>query len=160
MRKAPQLIVGVIQSKCVGGGVGIAAACDYAIASDNASIKLSELKIGIGPFVIGPAVERKIGTASFSQLSIDAGNWYSADWAFQRGLFAEIHPNAAALNEAADKKLHELCDSSLDAMKEIKKMIWLGTDHWSTLLYDRAAISGKLVLTDYTRAMIQSLLNK
>jgi len=160
MRKAPQLIIGVIHSKCVGGGVGIAAACDYAIASDKASIKLSELKIGIGPFVIGPAVERKIGTASFSQLSIDAGNWYSADWAFQRGLFAEIHPNAAALNEAADKKLHELCDSSLDAMKEIKKMIWLGTDHWSTLLYDRAAISGKLVLTDYTRAMIQSLLNK
>ena len=160
MRKASQLIVGVIHSKCVGGGVGIAAACDYAIASDKASVKLSELKIGIGPFVIGPAVERKIGTAAFGQLSIDAGNWYSAEWAFEKGLFAELLTDEASLHKAVENKLNELSASSMEAMKEIKKILWAGTDHWSTLLYERAAISGRLVLTDYTHAMIQSLINK
>jgi methylglutaconyl-CoA hydratase len=157
MRTAPQLIVGAIQSKCVGGGVGIAAACDYAIASEKASVKLSELKVGIGPFVIGPAVERKIGTAAFSQLAIDAGNWYTASWAHQQGLFAEMHTTEELLNEAVNKKVNELACSSLEAMKEIKKMLWSGTDHWSTLLYDRAAISGRLVLSAEARSVIASL---
>ena len=158
MRTAPQLIVGAIQSKCVGGGVGIAAACDYAIASEKASIKLSELKVGIGPFVIGPAVERKIGTAAFSQLAIDAGNWYTASWAHLHGLFAEMHSTDELLNEAVNKKVKELAASSLEAMKEIKKMLWSGTDHWSTLLYERASISGRLVLTEEARRFIKLLI--
>ena len=157
MRNAPQLIVGAIQSKCVGGGVGIAAACDYAIASHKASIKLSELKVGIGPFVIGPAVERKIGTAAFSQLTLDAGNWYSAEWALQKGLFAEVHATDESLKEAIHKKVNELAGSSLKAMKDIKQMLWTGTDHWSTLLYERAAISGRLVLTEEARSIIATL---
>jgi methylglutaconyl-CoA hydratase len=160
MRNAPQLILGVIQSKCVGGGVGIAAACDYAIASEKASVKLSELKVGIGPFVIGPVVERKIGTAAFSQMALDPGSWFTAAWALQKGLFAEVHSTDELLHEAVNKKIQELATSSLEAMKEIKKMLWTGTDSWSTLLYERAAISGRLVLTDYTRTMIQSLLTK
>jgi methylglutaconyl-CoA hydratase len=160
MRNAPQLILGVIQSKCVGGGVGIAAACDYAIASEKASVKLSELKVGIGPFVIGPAVERKVGTAAFSQMTLDPGNWFSAEWALQKGLFAEVHTTDELLQEAVNKKTNELAASSLEAMKEIKKMLWMGTAPWSTLLYERAAISGRLVLTDYTRTTIQSLLTK
>jgi methylglutaconyl-CoA hydratase len=158
MRSAPQLIVGAIQSKCVGGGVGIAAACDYAIASEKASVKLSELKVGIGPFVIGPVVERKIGTAAFSQLALDAGNWYTASWAHHHGLFAETHATEELLNEAVNKKVNELAASSLAAMKEIKKMLWSGTDHWSTLLYERAAISGRLVLTEEARSVIKSLI--
>ena len=160
MRNAPQLIIGAIQSKCVGGGVGIAAACDYAIASEKASVKLSELKVGIGPFVIGPAVERKIGTAAFSQMALDPGSWFTASWALQKGLFTEVHPTDELLHEAVNKKASELAASSLEAMKEIKKILWTGTEHWSTLLYERAAISGRLVLTDYTRIMIQSLLTK
>ena len=158
MRKAPQLIVGQIHSKCVGGGVGIAAACDYAIASENASIKLSELKVGIGPFVIGPAVERKIGAAAFSQMAIDAGNWYSAAWALEKGLYAEVHATNESLQEAVSKKTIELAASSLEAMKEIKKMLWTGTDHWSTLLYERAGISGRLVLTQASRIIIEGLI--
>ncbi|MBU6158892.1 MAG: enoyl-CoA hydratase/isomerase family protein [Bacteroidetes bacterium] len=158
MRTAPQLIVGSIQSKCVGGGVGIAAACDYAIATDKAAVKLSELKVGIGPFVIGPAVERKIGTAAFSQLALDAGNWYSADWALQKGLFAEVHSTSESFKEAVYKKVNELTGTSLKAMKGIKQMLWTGTDHWSTLLYERAAISGQLVLTEEARRMIASLI--
>jgi methylglutaconyl-CoA hydratase len=145
MRTAPQLIVGAIQSKCVGGGVGIAAACDYAIATEKAAVKLSELKVGIGPFVIGPAVERKIGLAAFSQLTLNAGNWYSAEWALQKGLFAEVHATDELFNEAVDKKANELATYSLEAMKEIKQMLWSNTQHWSTLLYERAAISGRLV---------------
>jgi methylglutaconyl-CoA hydratase len=160
MRTAPQLIVGAIQSKCVGGGVGIAAACDYTIASEKASIKLSELKVGIGPFVIGPAVERKIGTAAFSQLAIDAGNWYTASWAYHHGLFAEMHSTEELLNEAVNKKVNELACSSLEAMKEIKKMLWQGTDSWDALLTERAAISGRLVLSDYAKNIIGSLVNK
>jgi len=160
MRKAPQFILGQIQSKCVGGGVGIAAACDYAIASEKASVKLSELKVGIGPFVIGPAVERKIGAAAFSQMAIDAGNWYSATWALQKGLFTEVHATDELLHEAINKKVNELAASSLEAMKEIKKMLWAGTDHWSTLLYDRAAISGRLVLTEAARGSIGALITK
>ena len=160
MRSAPQLIVGAIQSKCVGGGVGIAAACDYAIASEKASIKLSELKVGIGPFVIGPVVERKIGTAAFSQLAIDAGNWYTASWAHHHGLFAEMHTTDELLNEAVNKKLEELASSSLEAMSEIKNMLWQGTDNWDALLTERAAISGRLVLSDYAKKTIASLVKK
>jgi len=157
MRSAPQLIVGAIQSKCVGGGVGIAAACDYAIASEKASVKLSELKVGIGPFVIGPVVERKIGTAAFSQMAIDAGNWQTASWAHQKGLFAEMYSTDELMNDAVNKKVNELASSSIEAMKEIKKMLWVNTDHWSTLLYERAAISGRLVLTKEARSIITSL---
>lgn len=160
IRKAPQFIVGRIHSKCVGGGVGIAAACDYAIASEKASVKLSELKVGIGPFVIGPAVERKIGTAAFSQLAIDAGNWYTSSWAHHHGLFAEMHTTDELLNDAVNKKLEEFASSSLQAMTEIKKMLWQGTDNWDTLLTERAAISGKLVLTDFSFATIASLVKK
>ena len=160
MRKAPQFILGQIQSKCVGGGVGIAAACDYAIASEKASVKLSELKVGIGPFVIGPAVERKIGAAAFSQMAIDAGNWYSATWALQKGLFTEVHATDELLHEAINKKVNELAASSLEAMKEIKKMLWAGTDHWSDLLFERAAVSGRLVLSDVARVSIGALVTK
>ena len=160
MRNAPQLIIGVIQSKCVGGGVGIAAACDYAIASEKASVKLSELKVGIGPFVIGPAVERKIGTAAFSQMALDPGSWFTASWALQKGLFTEVHPTDELLRESVNKKTNELAASSLDAMKEIKKMLWAGTDHWSDLLFERAAVSGRLVLSDAARASIGALITK
>jgi methylglutaconyl-CoA hydratase len=157
MRAAPQLIVGRIHSKCVGGGVGIAAACDYVIASEKASIKLSELKIGIGPFVIGPAVERKMGIAAFNQLALDPGNWYSAVWALQKGLFAEVHATDESLQEAVNKKTNELATSSSEAMTEIKKMLWAGTDHWSELLYERAAVSGRLILTDAAKTSVQNL---
>ena len=90
MRTCPKFIIGRIQGKCVGGGVGLAASVDYAIATEKAEIKLSELAVGIGPFVVGPAVERKMGLAAFSQLSIDSSSWRSAEWAAVKGLFAEV----------------------------------------------------------------------
>jgi len=154
MRKCPKLIIGRIQGKCVGGGVGLASAVDYAIATDKADVKLSELAVGIGPFVVGPAVERKIGTAAFSALSIDAGMWRSSDWARRKGLFAEMHETVEGMDESISRLANTLAHSNPEAMAELKKIFWKGTEHWDELLKERAAISGRLVLSDFTRNAI------
>lgn len=154
MRKCPKFIIGRIQGKCVGGGVGIAAAVDYAIATDKAEVKLSELAVGIGPFVVGPAVERKIGKAAFSALSIDATSWRSSDWAKRKGLFAEVHDSIENMDEAVYKLANTLTHSNPAAMAEMKKIFWQGTEHWDELLKERAAISGRLVLSEFTRNAI------
>lgn len=156
MRKCHKLIIVRVQGKAVGGGVGIIAAADYAIAAEGCSVKLSELAVGIGPFVVGPAVERKIGNAAFSQLAIDATEWRSAGWARLRNLYAELHDNVHAVDEAVHKLAHKLATSSPEAMLQLKKIFWQGTDNWDTLLTERAAISGRLVLSDFTRNAIQS----
>jgi len=154
MRKCPKLIIGRIQGKCVGGGVGLASAVDYAIATDKADIKLSELAVGIGPFVVGPAVERKIGTAAFSALSIDATMWRNSDWARRKGLFAEMHETVEGMDESIGRLANTLSHSNPEAMAELKKIFWKGTDHWDELLKERAAISGRLVLSDFTKSAI------
>ena len=154
MRKCPKFIIGRIQGRCVGGGVGLASAVDYAIASSNAEVKLSELAVGIGPFVVGPAVERKIGTAAFSALAIDAASWRSTDWAKRKGLFAEVHESIENLDEAVYRLANTLAHSNPKAMAEMKKIFWRGTEHWDELLKERAAISGKLVLSEFTRNAI------
>jgi methylglutaconyl-CoA hydratase len=160
MRKCPQFIIARIQGKCVGGGVGIAAAADYAIAVEGAEIKLSELAVGIGPFVVGPAVERKIGAAAFSQLAIDATLWRSADWAKRKGLFAELHATVEDMDESISRLTHNLSHSSPEAMHEMKKIFWKGTEHWDQLLYERAAISGRLVLGTFTKNAIEKFKKK
>jgi methylglutaconyl-CoA hydratase len=154
MRKCPKLIIVRIQGRCVGGGVGLAAAADYAIAIEKADVKLSELAIGIGPFVVGPAVERKIGVAAFSALSIDATMWRNSEWAKKKGLFAEVHVNIENMDEAVDRLANNLSHSSPEAMAELKKITWKGTEHWDTLLFERAAISGRLILSPFSRNAI------
>jgi len=160
MRKCPKFIIGRIHGKCVGGGVGIAAAVDYAIACNKADVKLSELAVGIGPFVVGPAVERKTGTAAFSSLAIDAGSWRSGDWARRKGLFAELHETVENMDEAVYKLANTLAHSNPAAMAEMKKIFWKGTEHWDELLKERAAISGKLVLSTFTRNAINKFKTK
>ena len=155
LRKCPQLTIGRIHGKCVGGGVGLAAAVDYAIATENAEIKLSELAIGIGPFVVGPVVEKKIGVSAFMQLAIDAGMWRNADWAKRKGLFAEVHSTAENMDEAIDRLALSLSHFSPEAMTEIKKIFWKGTENWDQLLIERAAISGRLVLSEFTKTAIE-----
>ncbi|MBS1645248.1 MAG: enoyl-CoA hydratase/isomerase family protein [Bacteroidetes bacterium] len=154
MRKCHKLIIGRVQGKAVGGGVGLAAACDYVIAHKDASVKLSELAIGIGPFVVGPAVERKMGRSAFSQLAIDATEWRSAEWAKRHDLFNEVHESHAGVDEAVAALADRLAHSSPEAMWELKKIFWQGAEHWDTLLADRAVISGRLVLSDFTRNAI------
>jgi len=155
MRTCPKLIIGRIHGKCVGGGVGLAAAMDYAIATKDAAIKLSELAIGIGPFVVGPAVERKISSSAFSQLAIDASMWRSAEWGRSKGLYAEMHATTEEMDESVNRLAFTLAHSSPEAMAELKKICWKGTEHWDKLLLERAAISGKLVLSDFTRKAIE-----
>jgi methylglutaconyl-CoA hydratase len=154
IRKSPKIVIGRIQGKCVGGGVGLAAAVDYAIAVESAEVKLSELAIGLGPFVIGPAVERKIGMSAFSQLAIDAGKWRNSDWARRKGLFAEVHPTMEGLDEAVSRLATQLSHYSAEAMTELKKIFWKGTDHWDDLLCERAEISGRLATGHATKAAI------
>ena len=155
MRNVPKLIIARVQGRCVGGGVGLAAAADYAIAAEGADVRLSELAIGIGPFVIGPAVERKIGVSSFSQLAIDATMWRNSDWAKKKGLFAEVHPTVEGMDESISRLANQLAHSSPEAMAEMKKMFWKGTDNWDELLMQRAEISGRLVLGEATRQAIE-----
>ena len=154
MRKCHKLIIGRVHGKAVGGGVGLIAATDYTIASHDASVKLSELAVGIGPFVVGPAVERKIGVSGFSQLAMDATEWRSAEWAKRHGLYSEIHKTTFEVDDAVVKLSEHLAHSSPEAMAQLKKIFWHGTEHWDTLLSDRAAISGELVLSDFTRNAI------
>ncbi|MFL5773975.1 MAG: enoyl-CoA hydratase/isomerase family protein [Flavisolibacter sp.] len=160
MRKCPKLIIGRIHGKCVGGGVGLASAVDYAIAVEGAEIRLSELAIGIGPFVVGPAVQRKIGLSSFSQLAIDATMWRNADWARRKGLYAELHSNVENMDESIRRLSSQLSHSSPEAMAEMKKLLWHGTDEWDQLLPHRAEISGRLVLSNFSKEAISKFKSK
>ena len=154
MRKCHKLIIGRVQGKAVGGGVGVIAATDYAIAVEDAAVKLSELAVGIGPFVVGPAVERKIGVSCYSQLAIDATEWRSAEWAKRHGLYSELHKTIHELDDSVARLAERLAHSSPEAMAQLKKIFWHGTEHWDMLLSERAAISGHLVLSDFTRNAI------
>lgn len=159
MRKCPRLIIARIHGKCVGGGVGIAASADYAIAAEGADIRLSELSVGIGPFVVGPAVERKMGTAAFTHLAIDAGMWRNADWARRKGLYAELHPSTSDMDESILRLSNTLAHANPAAMSEMKRIFWKGTENWDHLLIERAGISGRLVLSEFTRAAIEAFKN-
>lgn len=154
MRKCNKLIIGRIHGKCVGGGVGLAAGVDYAIAANTADIKLSELSVGIGPFVVGPAVERKIGLSAFSQLAIDAQLWRNADWAKRKGLFAEVHETIEDMDESISRLSIALSHSSPQAIAELKLMFWKGTENWDKLLKERAEISGRLATSEFTKNAI------
>jgi methylglutaconyl-CoA hydratase len=159
-RKSQKLIIGRVQGKAVGGGVGIAAAVDYCFATKYAEVKLSELAVGIGPFVVGPVIERKIGLSAMSQLAINATEWRSADWAYKKGLYSDLYETEAEMDKEIDKLANLLANSNPEAMRKLKSIFWEGTDHWDTLLSDRAEISGTLVLSDFTINAINSFKKK
>lgn len=149
-RKCPKFIIGRVQGKAVGGGVGVASAVDYCFATRFADVKLSELAIGIGPFVVGPAVERKLGTSGMTQLAINATEWRSAQWAKENGLYAEIFDDAEEMDERIDELAKRLATSNPEAMRLLKQTFWAGTENWDQLLAERAAMSGELVLSEFT----------
>ena len=157
MRKCSKIILGKIQGKAVGGGVGLAAACDFAYAYQDASIKLSEIAIGIGPFVIEPAVSRKIGKNAMSVLALQPNHWQTADWAVEKGLYVDVFDSYNDLNEATLAMAKKLASYHPDALAEMKKVFWEGTENWDTLLYERAGISGTLVLSDFTKKALNDL---
>lgn len=159
IRKCPKLVIGRVQGKAVGGGLGLAAACDYCVATKYASVKLSELAVGIGPFVIGPAVERKVGLSAFSQMAIHATKWYTAEWAQQKGLYTEVYDSVEELDIELEKFLNTTAGMNPEAMKLLKKVFWKGTEDWDNLLADRAVTSGKLVLSDFSKKAIGKFLS-
>jgi len=155
MRTCSKLIIGRVQGKAVGGGVGLAAACDYCFATEQASIKLSELTIGIGPFVIAPVVERKIGIAALSELTLDATSWKNAYWAKEKGLFAKVFESINELDAEVQNLSLKLTSYNPKALYEMKKVLWKGTENWGHLLEERAETSGALVLSEFTKAALQ-----
>jgi methylglutaconyl-CoA hydratase len=159
-RKCPKFIIGRVQGKAVGGGVGVASAVDYCVATKFASVKLSELAVGIGPFVVGPAVERKIGISAMSQLAIDATEWQTADWAKQKGLYTEVYDSVEEMDEGIEVLVTKLSKSNPEAMRLLKQVFWKGTENWDELLKERAAMSGELVLSDFTKNAINKFKNK
>lgn len=154
MRQCGKIVIGRVHGKAVGGGVGLAAATDICFASKWASIRLSELAVGFGPFVIGPAVERKVGAATFAQLSLTPAEWRTADWAKSQGLFQESFETVEQLDAYLTQFCQTLCTYSPDALAELKSVFWQGTEHWDTLLAERAAISGRLALSEYSKNAI------
>jgi methylglutaconyl-CoA hydratase len=155
MRKCSKLIIGRIHGKAVGGGVGLAAACDYTFATQKSDIKLSEIAIGIGPFVIEPAVSRKIGKTALAEMTLTPTLWKSANWAKQKGLFTEIFDTIEELDNRLENYTSELAQYNKEALADMKKVLWEGTDNWDSLLYERAAISGRLVLSDFTKKALE-----
>lgn len=156
-RTCPKIIIGRVQGKAVGGGVGVACATDYCFATKFAGVKLSELAIGIGPFVIGPAVERKIGLSAFSQMALDAHTWYAANWAKDKGMFATIFDSTQEMDEAITKFAGTLANSNPEALTLLKTVFWKGTEDWAKIMEERAAMSGKLVLSEFTRNAINAI---
>ena len=159
-RKCPKFIIGRVQGKAVGGGVGMASATDYCFATKFASAKLSELAIGIGPFVVGPAVERKIGTSAFSAMTINASKWFDASWAREKGLYTEVFDSVDEMDLEVVKLASTLSKSNPEAMKGLKKVMWQGSEHWDELLMERAVSSGTLVLSDFTKNAIEKFKTK
>lgn len=155
MRKCPKFIIGRVQGKTVGGGVGLASATDYCMATKYAAIKLSELNVGIGPFVVGPAVERKIGLSAMTQIAIDANSFYDAEWARDKGLFTKVFEDIETLDTEVKAFAEHLCTYNPEAMKDMKQAFWKGTEDWDRLLADRAVISGRLVLSDFTKETLK-----
>lgn len=160
MRTSNKLIIGRIQGKTVGGGVGLAAACDYCFATINASIKLSELAIGIGPFVIEPVVTRKIGFPAMSEMTLEAETWKSAQWAKEKQLFTQVFDSINEMDQHLETFVQRLSSYNPEALHEMKKVLWKDTDHWDALLKERAGISGKLVLSDFTRQALNQFKSK
>lgn len=157
IRKCPKMVIGVVQGKAVGGGVGLAATVDICFAAPTASVKLSELNIGIGPFVIEPAVTRKIGVSAFAEMTLQPEVFFDADWAKSKGLFQVIASDFADLQKLVYQKAMQFAQMNPEALKELKRVLWQGTDHWEQLLLQRAALSGKLVLSEYTKNALVSL---
>lgn len=160
MRRCPKFIIGRVHGKAIGGGVGLASATDYCFATEAALVKLSELAVGIGPFVVGPAVERKVGKAAFTQLAVNAVEWQTAQWAKEKGLFQEVFPSIAEMDAHIDQLCKRLAASNPEAMRRLKSVFWEDAAHWDQLLDERAAVSGHLVLSDYAKNAIQAFKQK
>ncbi len=155
MIRCPQFVLGRVHGKAAGGGIGMIAACDYAFAMETASVRLSELALGIGPFIVGPVIEHRVGPGPFAAMAIDT-EWRDAAWCERHGLFSRVFDTPHAMDAVLTSTATRLANSNPDAMARLKRVFWNGTEHWETLLFERASMSGELVLSDYTKRAIQA----
>ncbi|MGQ0539638.1 MAG: enoyl-CoA hydratase/isomerase family protein [Gemmatimonadaceae bacterium] len=155
MKRCPQFVLGRVHGKAAGGGIGIIAACDYVFAIDSAAVRLSELALGIGPFIVGPAIERRVGAGPFAAMAIDT-EWRDAAWCERHGLFSRVFDTTHAMDALLNATATRLANSNPEAMQRMKRMFWAGTEQWESLLFERASLSGELVLSDYTRRAIEA----
>ncbi len=155
MIRCPQFVLGRVHGKAAGGGIGIIAACDYAFAMETAAVRLSELAVGIGPFIVGPVIERRVGPGAFAAMAIDT-EWRDAAWCERHSLFARVFDTSHAMDAVLNSTATRLANSNPEAMSRMKKTFWSGTDHWESLLFERAAMSGELVLSEYTKRAIEA----
>ena len=155
-----KIVISQVQGKAIGGGMGLAAACDYCFATEFASVRLSELGVNMGPIVIAPAVQRKIGLAAFTELTFNPDQYRDAQWAKTTGLFQEVYSDLPAMELAVKTFTERLITYNIEALSALKLILWEGTDHWGDLLYERADLSGKLVLSEETKAGLQAFKNK
>ena len=155
MRLCPKLIIVRVQGKSVGGGVGLLAAGDYCMATKDAAIKLSDFNIGIGPFVIEPAIERKIGRSNMAQLTIDATSFYSPAWALDKSLYNAVYDDIKSLDIAVQDFAVKISNFNPIAVTKMKEIFWKGTEDWGLLLSERAYLSGKFVLSPYTKKALK-----
>ncbi len=153
MIRAPKFVISRVHGKAAGGAVGLIAASDFSMAVTKASAKLSELAVGIGPFVVGPVIEKKIGLAAFGAMSVDA-DWRDAAWGERHGLYAKLFDDVSDMDHAVDTLAATLASSNPEAMLMLKRVFWTGTEQWDALLAERAAMSGTLVLSEFTRSAI------
>lgn len=160
IRKMSKFVLAKVHGKVVGGGVGLVAVCDYAFATNAALIKLSELSIGLGPYVIEPAVSRKIGTTAFTQLSLDSAEWKSAQWGLENGLYAKCVTDKKALDQTVINNAERLSNYDQQSLRHLRKLHWKDTNNWESLLPKNAKITAKLALSDFTQNKIKLLLNE
>lgn len=160
IRTCGKLVIGRVQGKAVGGGVGLLSATDYCFATKYAAVRLSELAVGIGPFVIGPAVSRKTGLTAFSQMALSPNIWQSSKWAKDSGLYAEVFESTEDMDNHIQLVLKELTSYNPEALNNLKKVFWEGTEYWSKLLEERAALSGQLILSDFSKNTISAFKNR
>ena len=157
IREMSKFVLARVHGKIVGGGVGLVSACDYSFALENSSIKLTELSIGLGPYVIEPALSRKIGNTSFTNLSLDSSEWKTANWGLEKGLYAHLSQNIELMDNALNQKAKIISSYSPEACRQLRKLHWKNTEHWETLLPENAKITARLVLSDFSQKQIKSL---
>lgn len=156
MRTCRKIVVVRVQGKTTGGGVGIACAADYCFATKDAGLALPELNLGIGPFVIGPFVERKIGKSQFTAMSLDT-EFRNANWAKDNHIYHQVFDSITEMDFEIQKFLEKLSAKSTDALALIKKVSWEGTEHFAELMPERILMSASLLLEDSTKANIEKI---
>lgn len=156
MRRCPKPIIVAVQGKAIGGGVGIAAAADYCLGCRASQVKLSELAIAIGPFVILPALIRKMGVAAAGQLSLDT-EWHTAAWGRDNGLFQRVYAGPEELFREARILAERVGKFNPNASARLKQSLWEDTDHWPALLAERAATTGRLVMSGEAKTALGNL---